>query len=252
MLFSNLIVSVCALNSTAASPIALRYKFHVGEVLSYQTTTSIDMLQQGSSTPFKFSIPSSTRMQVKSIAHDGTATLVMETTTGSIMGAKKQAKPMTMSMKLSPTGQMSGFQANDLPSGSSRIPSSVPALQVLKTLPQQAITVGSHWDSSTKMAMMGDVTVHNVVDKISSVGGSTIVTFHTSASADLSKLGGMMGGAPKDMEGSVSFGGETNFNATRGYFENSSISAKVMMSGSQNGQRIHVTGTITFGMKKTG
>ncbi len=254
MLLSNLIVSACALNSVAASPVTLRYKFHVGEVISYKSNVSMDLQTsgQGSNVPLKFSLPSSTTMKIKSVGADGTATLVMESTMGAMAGASKQAKPMTVTMKLSPTGQMSGMQMNGTSQSSSKLASSLPSLQVMKALPQQPINVGSHWDSTTNMAMLGDITIHNVVDKITSAGGSTIVTFHTNGSADLAKLAGALGGGAKDVTGSITFGGQTNFNATRGFYEDSTIHAKMSMSGTAQGKAMHVSGTITFDMKKTG
>jgi hypothetical protein len=156
-------------------------------------------------------------------------------------------KNPTTTMKISPSGQVSGVEVNGKPVKDPKMASSMSPMQLFNVLPQRPLSVGSSWDSSTDMAMMGELSVRNIVDHIST-GSPTIVSFHSSGTVDASKLGMGMGGS----KGSITYSTHTEFNVTQGFYLGSTIKGKINVDSARGGQSMHIDGAFTLDIKKTG
>jgi hypothetical protein len=248
MFVTPLVLSVTALYAPITpKSVTLRYKFHVGEVLKYKTSMSMNMKMNinGMDQPMKISIPTSVSMKVTGVAKDGTGKILTKVTT-SAMG-HSQAGSATMS--ISPTGHVSNIQAQGLGAGNPKTNGAVGSTQVFSTLPPNAVTVGSGWDSSVSFGSMSanQLSVHNVVEKISQEGGSTVVTYKSSGNVDVSKMSALFG-AGKGVTGTIKVLMHVAFDVTQGAIKSSIGGATMSMNVPQGGKNNHISGTIEIDM----
>lgn len=214
----------------------IRYKFKVGQALTYRLNMNMTMAG-GPTGNTSSTMEMVYRQTVLKVAPNGTATLRSHFISSHMsVGGKPMANGNTpkqdITIQMTPSGNLVGGN----PMGSMFGPGG--GGNITAGLPLKPVSVGSTWN--TQM-MNGMISLHSKLESLGNANGHTMAQIHSTGSMDMSKLfGAIAKGAGKgmSMSGTMYLDMRTAFDVTAGRSDHMTMTSKstVHISGGPSGQ----------------